>query len=343
MSRRERRSTKHTTLRGEIPARTPVSPRSNADTYALATRLGLSSLLLFARVIELGSISAAARAAGRSQPSVSKQVALLERVAGLRLIERRSTGIQPTPAGLVLYKLCSQMLDALDQVTRALSNFGTAPQRVVLGVASGVLSLATGLIRDLRACSDLGVQLTVTVTSTKECLRDLQEGKLDLALVWDPGCVPQGLSLERLGSGEHAVVLPATHPLAAKSSLTAADLRGCDWILPPRGTPLRDYVERTLRRLGITPLPVVELTYAEAVKVAVQAGLGVTILARSVVAPEVAAGALVARSVAGLTLARDLCLVWRRVRPPAPGLARVADFIRAYAASQLRLGAPSRR
>jgi len=293
--------------------------------------------LLFARVIELGSISAAARATGRSQPSVSKQVTLLERAAGLKLLERRSTGVQPTPAGLVLYKLCSQMLDALDEVNRALGNLGTAPQRVVLGVASGVLSLATGLIRDLLACYDRGAQPTVAVTSTQECLRDLQEGKLDLALMWDPGRLPPGLALERLGSGEHAVILPPTHPLATKSSLTAADLRGCDWILTPRGTPLRDYVERTLKRLGITPLPAIELTYAEAVKVAVQAGLGVTILARSVVAPEVAAGTLVARSVARLPLARDLCLVWRRVRPLAPGVARVAQFIRAYAVSQLRL------
>lgn len=291
--------------------------------------LDLRGLAMFCRVAELGSISAAAREMMLSQPSLSRHVRALESTVALRLLERRPRGVALTPEGEAVYRHSVRIIAAARDAWADIVKLRSGRARVVLGIASGVFLLATGLLRDLRRRPDLPIDLVTVVANTQELLRELQAGRLDLALVWDPGRM-DGLRMERLASGKHAVILSPSHPLASKQVLPPDDLKECEWILTPHGTPLRAYVERTLRRLGLVPRLAMEFGHAEVIKVAVQAGLGVSILACAAVDVEVRSGMLVSRPIEGTVLHRDLCLLHRKTRDVPPAVAQVAHAVRSY-------------
>lgn len=310
---------------------TVPSPRSDRDGARKVDLLPVSlrQLEIFCTVAELGSVSAASRQLMVSQPSVSKQLKALECLLGLSLLERRPRGVALTASGAVLHQHGVKILKAVHELIAEMSMRRQGRGQVTLGIASGVFLVATHLIRDLREHLSSSLDLLTVVANTQELLVQIRAGHIDVALVWDPGRVPD-LKVERLFPGEHAVILPRNHPLASKATLTPEDLRTCQWILTPHGTPLRSYVDRTLLALGISARPVMEFSHAEVIKVAVEAGLGVSILARDVVDVEVRAGILVARPILGVPLSRDLCLVMRKTRSIPQAVIRVVALVRAH-------------
>ncbi len=88
----------------------------------------LQALVVFARLVEAGSFTAAARALGTTTSHISKRIARLEEELGVRLVERTTRSVAVTEAGRALYEQSTRILGELDGVRRSVAQLGTAPR-----------------------------------------------------------------------------------------------------------------------------------------------------------------------------------------------------------------------
>src|SRR5918998_419417 len=198
-------------------------------------------LRALARVLDLGSISAAADVLGYTQSAVSQQLAALEREVGTALLDRSQRPLHATPAGEVLRPHVERVLAAVGGAQAAVDELRGGTRRLRLAAFTSALSsFVPAALRALRrAHPDLSVQ--VLQLETREAVEHLRGGDADLAVVHHmPGIAePEtaGLERRRLLVDDLHVVLPDGHRLARRDAVRIADLEDEPLILPRRGAP----------------------------------------------------------------------------------------------------------
>lgn len=211
-----------------------AAPEPPAEGSGLDPRL----LLTFREVARSGSISAAARKLGWTQPALGQQLRRLEREAGTALVQRHARGISLTPAGEVLLGHADAIAGRLLVAQAALRDSvrRRASRLVVATFPSGASSLvAPAAARLVGLAQDL--DLRVLELEPPAALEALQEGQVDMAVAFehheDPETLDTGQLRRRvLGRDDLLVALPASHPLAARPDepLSARELTGTAWI-----------------------------------------------------------------------------------------------------------------
>lgn len=124
----------------------------------------LDSMALFARVVEAGGFSPAARELGQSKSSVSKRVARLEDRLGVRLLNRTTRRLSLTEAGEAFYAGCRRMLSEAEAAEEAVTYLAAAPRgtlRINAPMSFGQWHLAPALADFLRRCPELSVELVL--------------------------------------------------------------------------------------------------------------------------------------------------------------------------------------
>lgn len=140
----------------------------------------LNLLAIFARVVEAGSFSEAARRMETSRSAVSKGVAKLEKSLGARLLNRTTRHLSLTDIGRAVAAHCGRMLEEADQVEQVVGSLTAEPRgilRVSASVAFGTLHVAPALADFLAAHPELTMELTIT-----DRLVDLAEEGYDMAI-----------------------------------------------------------------------------------------------------------------------------------------------------------------
>lgn len=140
----------------------------------------LNLLVIYARVVEAGSFSEAARRLGTSRSVVSKAVAKLERSLDARLFNRTTRHLSLTEIGQVVAAHAGRVLEELDQLEQVVGSFNDEPRgtlRVSASVAFGTLHVAPALADFLTAHPELKMELTIT-----DRLIDLAEEGYDMAI-----------------------------------------------------------------------------------------------------------------------------------------------------------------
>ena len=277
-------------------------------------RPGLHGLALFAAVVEHGSMTAAAEAEDLSQPAISAQVKALEAYFGGPLLRRTGRGVAPTPAGELVADYARRIVALVDELRRAVADLeGLAAGRLVIGASStvGEQLLPAHLGRFHRAYP--GVEIALKIGNTDEITNLVLDRALDFALVGREPGHPELLAEPRFADQVVAFLAPGD-PLLRRSPLTPADLSGRQFVMREHGSATRELAEQCLRRWGCVPGHVVELGSNEAVKRAVEAGLGVGLLSTHAIEAERLAGLLEDLPLAGWTCERSFWLIRRRDR-----------------------------
>jgi molybdate transport repressor ModE-like protein len=261
-------------------------------------------LRLFTAVARQGSVTAAARALGLSQPAVSKGVRTLERQVGTPLLVRTPRGLRPTEAGAALLdhgRVIFAAARAAEDDVRALTGLERGTLRV-----GGSPTVATYILpRILRAfhARHPAVALKLVCAPSRVVAAQLAERDLDVALtealVEDPR-----LTVERWIEDELVPVAAPTHPLAAHASLAAAGREL--FVLREPGSGTRDTVLAALARRGIEPARTLTADSTEAIRQIVAEGLGIAIDSAWAVADLVALGRLVVLDIPGLRIRRPM-------------------------------------
>jgi len=291
-------------------------------------------LAAFCAVVERKSFSQAAERLGVTQPAVSLQVRALEKRLGRQLLDRSGRRVEPTEAGLRLYKGAQRLLALEDEISRELAEEGEGELAGTLAI--GASTGPGGIVVSLLLCEfqqanpELRVALSVFDTQT---VIDLVAGReLELGVV-GAARRHRGVVFEPFVRDEVILACPPGHRFAGKT-VSLDELRTETLIVMQEGAGVRQMIEEELRRVGLKlrDLDVrLQLGLQESVKSAVQAGYGVTFISRNAVESDLAAGTLTAARVAGLDLAREIYLV----RSSGRTSTRAADAFVAFAGSRL--------
>lgn len=245
-------------------------------------------LRTFTMIARLGSFSAAARELGYTQSAVSQHMATLETDLGAALLTRRPVAL--TEAGARLLEHAGPLLLRLDAARADVARVAAGPPD---GLAAGVSPLATtaGFAAALAAMRRTHpvARVTVRAATREEIIAGVADGAFDLGLVdgvaapTDPLHLPGTAPMTAVAIAEEplAVVLPADHPLAARTGLDLADLADACWIdAPGAGVPLARLRAAT-GAAGFRPSLRYEGTDVRGLVALAVAGHGLTLLPRS--------------------------------------------------------------
>lgn len=280
----------------------------------MAGRLTLRHLEIFRAVCERGGASAAARSLGIAQPSVSQAVRELEEHFGVALFDRISRRMDLTPDGARLLGHAREVLDDLDDLERAMGEKDAGSLRVASSVTSGTRHLPRAVARLARDMPRLEVSVRVEDSAGVE--RDVLANRADVGLV--EGLVHSAdIVSAPFAHDELVVVAP---PGRAGEALTAAGLAAERLLLRERGSGVRELLETALAERGLSVAPAWESASTEALKAAVEEGLGLSVLPLGLVGRELAEGRLRRVPVTDLELRRTLLLVRHRRKSVTPAM-----------------------
>jgi DNA-binding transcriptional LysR family regulator len=268
-------------------------------------------LAAFCAVVERRSFSQAAERLGVTQPAVSLQVRALEKRLGTQLLDRSGRRVEPTEAGLRLYRGAQRLLSLEEQLLEEIAGEaeGELTGELRLGASTGPAAVVVPLLLCEFQRAHPEVRIALTVSDTQSIVDRVAARDLELGIV-GAARRQRAVRFEPLLEDEVILACPPGHPFAGRT-ITLDELREENLIVMQEGAGVRQIVEDELRALGtrLRDLDVrLELGLQESVRSAVQAGYGVTFISRTAVEPELAAGTLSAARVQGLEPRREISL-----------------------------------
>ncbi len=267
-------------------------------------------LTAFCEVVERRSFSGAAARLGVTQPAVSQQVRALEQRLGQQLLDRSGRRVEPTEAGLRLYRGAQRMLALEEQLLEELAE-PDAPLHGTLeiGASTGPAAIVLPLLLCEFQRGNPALRVELNVSDTQSIVGLVADRRLELGIV-GAARRHRSVAFEPFFRDEVILACPPGHPFAGRT-IELDRLREGPLILMQQGAGVRQMVEDELRRSGrrLRDLEVpLELGLQESVRSAVQGGFGVAFISRRAVESELAAGTLAEARVRGLDLAREISI-----------------------------------
>lgn len=239
--------------------------------------LNYHHLRYFLAVAAEGSMTAAAEATGVTQPTVSAQVADLERDLGVRLFRRRGNRLELTEPGRVAQRYAAEIFALGASLVDALAGGGSgAPRRLVVGIADSLpLLTAHRLLGPALALPPSSVRLVLRVDKADRLLAGLSARTLDLALTDSPtGPTDPVRAHSRLLAESGVSIFGAPSLLAGLEGPLPHALDGMPFLLHTENTPLRRGLDRWFVRQGIDPVVAAEVEDVALLQILGQTGRG---------------------------------------------------------------------
>lgn len=285
--------------------------------------LNLDQLRALLKVVELGSFSAAARQLNLTQPAVSLQIRELERRFGVRLIERLGKQAHATAPGRTLVDAARKIFHECEITDAAMRSYRDGwIGRVQIGATNTMLvHMLPPILRGL-SVNHPGIDLHVTNMPTRESVDRILQNRLDLALVTLP-VEKRHLKVTPLLPEMLVAIFPAgTQGLP--DEVTPEYVMRQPLLMEHTGGAVYALVTRWLSGIGPLPRPPMHLGTIEALKSAVAANLGMSIV------PEIAVSGpaldIVVRPLRP-PLSRTLALIEHRNKPNEPALEIVRNAL----------------
>jgi DNA-binding transcriptional LysR family regulator len=273
--------------------------------------MDLDQLHTFLEIVRLKSFSKAAETCYRTQPAISAQVRQLELDLKTALFDRLGTKIALTTAGRIFAGFAEQILDLRRQAQDAIHELERAP-RGELSIAANEATCIYVLPQVFSQYNRLfpNVQLHVDRSYGSKVVTAVLENQADFGIAQFP-VQERRIQAVKIHSDEIKLIVPVNHPLASQRSATCHDLVPHSLLLPKYGTTrthLNEWLELVEDKIQVS----MELDSTEMIKRFVLAGLGLSFLAASHCAEEVAAGRLAALSLAPEAMVRHVGLIYRK-------------------------------
>ncbi len=288
----------------------------------------------FCMVVKHGSFSKAAKTLDLSQPTISAHISTLEKELGCELLIRTSRSIYPTEKGAILLGYAQSILGlrnkALEELSRP-ENRHTG----VLTIAASSVPAQYCLPELLSAFSERypGVSYQLHNANSMQAVDLVRKGTADVALT---GAKAENTNCEfrSFTKDELVLVTPNTQQFRSmKGNLNPEILYREPFITREGGSGTRMEYEQLLREAGVEPERmnvIAEISYSEAVKKSVAAGLGIAIMSIHAIEDELESGKLLCFRLGKSTMSRDLYIVMRRNRSDVSTAALFFDFVMEY-------------
>lgn len=301
----------------------------------------LRHIRLFLQVADLGSLTAAGRAAGLSQPAVSKSLSELELMLGAALVQRQGRRLVLTPQGEAFRRHAREGVAALNAAARAVRpDAGQEVLRVGL-----LPTVSTRFFPELTAqflAEEPGTRLAIETGAQPYLLQKLRDRQIDLLIGRMPVAAEMaGLDFEHLYDEPIVAVLKTGHPLARAP--LAEILARVPVVLPTRDAVIRRTVDDYLAALGLADLrPAVETSTLALGRGIVLASDAVWFISQGVVEAELALGQMTQLPLGAAYLSGAVGMTRPAAGQMPAALTRLIRLARAAAAAR-REGRPASR
>jgi DNA-binding transcriptional LysR family regulator len=303
-------------------------------------------LVAFRAVAEQLSFRKAAEELYLTQPAVSLQIKALEEDVGVQLFDRTGSHITLTAAGKVLLDYCEQVKTLLAQTEHAIAALsGEHSGELALGASTTIAQYVLPRLLGEFCREHPRVHPTLVSGNTEHIVEAVEKQKIALGFIEGP-TRSRDVKTEPFLEDELVLIASTAHEWAERSSVSCSEIASIPLLMRERGSGTRHVIELALERQGVKRNSmhiVMELDSTEAIKSAVEAGLGVGFVSRWAIAKDLRLGnTFKIVEVEGLSIKREF-LVAHASGPEPQGLAiEFQRFVTARAGLQ-RISAKSRR
>lgn len=249
--------------------------------------LDLTTLRLFVAVCETRNIVRASEQANLVGSAISKRLSALEEAVGVKLLQRRRRGMEPTAAGQTLLEHAREMLATAERIERAMAGYASGLRGEVRVLASAS-ALAEYLADDIAAFLAMPTHKDIRVTMEErvspDIVRGIHQGSASLGVCWDAADLGE-LASVGYRSDELAVAVHRSHPLAQRKRVRFVDTLDYEQVVLPVNSAVNLLLGRAAAAAGRRLLHRVVVTSFDAALRAVLANLALSVVPREVAAP----------------------------------------------------------
>lgn len=296
----------------------------------LGDNLDLRKLEVFFWVAELRSFSQAAAHLSLRQPTVSVHIQELERALGAKVFNRIRGEVTLTALGQLLLERARSVVALKHETVAAVEQFqGVLKGELIIGGSNipGEYLLPQKLGAFIKEHPE--VRPVLRIGDSAGIVDDVVDGRVELGFVGFKGDDSR-LTFHKMWQDEMVLVVPADHPWKERKSVAIHDLRTQPFVSRERGSGTLDSVRALLKKKGQSPEKLLNVTMelgsTEAVKEALIAGLGISILSRTSIRRELGSGLLLEIPIRRLKMERHFYEAFHNRRP----LSAVAQAFRTF-------------
>lgn len=290
-------------------------------------------LKVFRAVAEHLNFRKAAEHLFLTQPAVTLQIKALENDLGVRLFDRAASRVTLTSQGSLLLRYATRIAQLTNEAEQKLaSDDGQFSGDLSLGVSTTIAQYVLPRLIGAFLSEHPRVQLQLHSGNTEEVVQLLLAGKVSIGLIEGPAR-ERGVHTEPFMRDELVLIMP---PEADVDHLSSTHLLSSNLLMREQGSGSRHVVETALEKAGLRVRSfktVMDLDSTEAIKSAVEAGLGIGFVSRWAISKELELGALKTGTVRGLQMSRHFSIVTRT----GPELQGASAALRTFAIARGRL------
>lgn len=271
-------------------------------------------LVVFRAVAENMSFRKAAEGLSLSQPAISLQVKALEEDLGVQLFDRRGSQIALTAAGETLLRYALQANALLSEAeTAVLAQGGQHAGKLPLGASTTIAQyVLPGILGEFRRAHPR-VEITLVSGNTERIVEEVTRKRIALGLIEGPA-QSRAVRTQPFLTDELVLIVPASDDWAGRSSIRCQELASASLVMRERGSGTRHVIETALGKQGLKARNLqiaMELDSTEAIKSAVEAGLGVGFVSLSAILKDARTGRGFKQvGVEGLRIRREFLLTY---------------------------------
>jgi DNA-binding transcriptional LysR family regulator len=298
--------------------------------------LTLRQIEVFNAVARLKNYTRAAESLHMSQPAVSMQIKQLEDNVGLPLFEQVGKQIHLTDAGRYMYdygRSLSDLLAEAEEVFEAIK--GVERGSLSISVATTASHFATRLLAEFTK-QHAGITISLDITNREALQKQLENNEPDLVIMGQP---PEGVDVEADAFMENPLVMiaPAGHALSKQRNIPLSAIENESFVVREPGSGTRSAIERFFARHKIPFQTGIEMTSNEAIKQAVEAGLGLGIVSIHTLELELETGRLQVLDVVDFPIVRHWYIMQRKGKRLSPAAIEFKQFVLDQAKAFIRL------
>ena len=275
----------------------------------------LDQLKILQTISKEGSFKKAAEKLYISQPAVSLQIQNLEKQLNTPLFYRDKRKAYLTETGELLKKYCDRILNLCEETCRALDELQTFQSGgLMIGASQTTGTYLMPRLIGIFRHKYPHISVELQVHSTRQISWAVANGQIDLAIVG--GEIPKELTnlleVTSYAEDELALILPVSHPFSSLEFIRKEDLYRLRFIALDTQSTIRNVIENTLTQNGIDSSYFkieMELNSVEAIKNAVQSGLGAAFVSVSAISKELDLKMLHWAKIEGITIKRTLSII----------------------------------
>ena len=255
-----------------------------------------------------------------SQPSISKQVKILENRLGILLINRENNKISLTEAGQVFLQYSERILALCEESCRALNDLKNGDRgNLIIGASQTIGTYLLPRILAMFAQAYPQIDLKVQVDSTRMITKNVVDREVDIAIIG--GDIPielrKNLKVENFVEDELALIIPMSHPFAIekKKLINKDDLYHLNFITLNSNSTIRKFIDDILIQNNIETKQfniIMQLNSIEAIKTAVSLGLGVAFVSSSAIEKEIKLKTIDIIKIDNIKITRTLSIITNR-------------------------------